>query len=263
MKLVIRQLNFYKSNVIFVVPYSQYKIGQNQRMNEEIRPVLFGLKLGVIAFPFFFILDYFIYPEYRLFLLMSRLGVSIFLAVTAFVINRADPKYYYLIIFISMVLISTSISLMCFVTKDGFASSYYSGLLQIIVVTTLLFNVHPLRFVMIILTIVLLHFIILAQVPWVFEDLLINIFAIGGISILAILVHRFIFHLAKENKSLKGLLPICANCKKVRDDKGYWNRIESYIEKHSDAEFSHGICPECLDKLYGDEKWYKRSKMSE
>jgi FixJ family two-component response regulator len=51
-------------------------------------------------------------------------------------------------------------------------------------------------------------------------------------------------------KTLSGLLPICASCKKIRDDKGYWNQIEGYIEKHSDAVFSHGICPECANKLY-------------
>ena len=51
-------------------------------------------------------------------------------------------------------------------------------------------------------------------------------------------------------KTLSGLLPICASCKKIRDDKGYWNQIEAYIQDHSEAEFSHGICPECLDKLY-------------
>ena len=51
-------------------------------------------------------------------------------------------------------------------------------------------------------------------------------------------------------KTLRGLIPICANCKKIRDDKGYWSQIESYIQKHSEAEFSHGICPECARKLY-------------
>jgi PAS domain S-box-containing protein len=49
---------------------------------------------------------------------------------------------------------------------------------------------------------------------------------------------------------LNGLLPICANCKKIRDDKGYWNQIENYIRDHSEAEFSHSICPECISELY-------------
>ena len=56
----------------------------------------------------------------------------------------------------------------------------------------------------------------------------------------------------EQVKILSGLLPICANCKKIRDDKGYWNQIESYIRDHSDAEFTHGICPECMKELYPD-----------
>jgi hypothetical protein len=53
-------------------------------------------------------------------------------------------------------------------------------------------------------------------------------------------------------KTLSGLLPICASCKKIRDDKGYWNQIETYIKNHSDATFTHGICPDCMEKLYPD-----------
>jgi len=53
-----------------------------------------------------------------------------------------------------------------------------------------------------------------------------------------------------EIKTLSGLLPICASCKKIRDDKGYWAQIETYIQKHSDAKFSHGICPDCFERLY-------------
>jgi len=53
-------------------------------------------------------------------------------------------------------------------------------------------------------------------------------------------------------KTLSGLLPICATCKSIRDDKGYWNQIESYIRAHSEADFSHGICPDCAKKLYPD-----------
>ena len=53
-------------------------------------------------------------------------------------------------------------------------------------------------------------------------------------------------------KLLSGFLPICSSCKKIRDDQGYWNQIEEYIRDHSEAEFSHGICPECAKKLYPD-----------
>jgi CheY-like chemotaxis protein len=62
--------------------------------------------------------------------------------------------------------------------------------------------------------------------------------------------------------TLSGLLPICSACKKIRDDKGYWNQIESYIMEHSEAEFTHSLCPECgkklhpeyYDKKFGEEK---------
>ncbi|RME41393.1 MAG: response regulator [Caldilineae bacterium] len=53
-------------------------------------------------------------------------------------------------------------------------------------------------------------------------------------------------------KRLEGLIPICANCKKIRDDDGYWHRVEEYIEQHADVQFSHGLCPECRELLYPD-----------
>ncbi|MBU1741439.1 MAG: PAS domain S-box protein, partial [Proteobacteria bacterium] len=55
-------------------------------------------------------------------------------------------------------------------------------------------------------------------------------------------------------KQLSGMLPICSNCKNIRDDQGYWQRIEAYIADHSDALFSHGICPDCMKELYPE--WY-------
>lgn len=58
--------------------------------------------------------------------------------------------------------------------------------------------------------------------------------------------------LQAEIKILKGLLPICCSCKKIRNDQGQWIQIESYIKNHSQAEFSHGLCPECATKLYPD-----------
>ena len=60
-----------------------------------------------------------------------------------------------------------------------------------------------------------------------------------------------------EIKTLTGLIPICASCKKVRDDNGFWNQIEVYIRDHSEAEFSHGICPGCADELYSQ---YRKEK---
>ncbi len=67
-------------------------------------------------------------------------------------------------------------------------------------------------------------------------------------------------HALTEVRLLSGLLPICAWCKKIRDDTGYWNQLESYIQEHSSASFTHGICPECADRLQrkGEENRAKR-----
>jgi PAS domain-containing protein len=55
-------------------------------------------------------------------------------------------------------------------------------------------------------------------------------------------------------KTLRGLVPICANCKKIRDDKGYWQQVEVYVRDHSEATFTHGLCPECAKLLFPDYK---------
>jgi hypothetical protein len=56
----------------------------------------------------------------------------------------------------------------------------------------------------------------------------------------------------EQVKTLKGIVPICANCKKIRDDQGYWEQVDAYVSRHTDARFSHGICPDCLKRLYAD-----------
>ena len=51
-------------------------------------------------------------------------------------------------------------------------------------------------------------------------------------------------------KTLSGLLPICSGCNKIRDDKGYWSQVEGYIQEHTDAQFTHGLCPDCVQKYF-------------
>lgn len=63
-----------------------------------------------------------------------------------------------------------------------------------------------------------------------------------------------------EIKILRGLLPMCSKCKKIRDDEGFWKRVDSYIEEHSQITFTHGICPDCLTDLYGEKDWFKNRK---
>lgn len=60
-------------------------------------------------------------------------------------------------------------------------------------------------------------------------------------------------HAYASVRRLRGLLPICSSCHRVRDDQGYWASVESYIEEHADIQFSHGLCPSCLHRLYPDQ----------
>ena len=83
-------------------------------------------------------------------------------------------------------------------------------------------------------------------------------------------LQQYTSELARNNKELQdalanvkrltGMLPICASCKKIRDDKGYWSQVESYISEHTEAVFSHGICPECAKKLYPEFDLYPETK---
>jgi response regulator RpfG family c-di-GMP phosphodiesterase len=106
-------------------------------------------------------------------------------------------------------------------------------------------------------------------------EAVVNGFACGGVDYIAkpfrqeevcarVRTHLYLRALVKEKekligelqeamakvKTLSGLLPICSSCKKIRDDKGYWNQIETYIRERSEADFTHGICPKCAKMLY-------------
>ncbi len=87
------------------------------------------------------------------------------------------------------------------------------------------------------------------------------LFAIWSVAILSVqrkTIHKKNEQALREIKTLRGFLPICASCKKIKDDHGYWKQIESYIKEHSEAEFSHGICPDCAKKLYPDIDLYPK-----
>jgi DNA-binding response OmpR family regulator len=63
---------------------------------------------------------------------------------------------------------------------------------------------------------------------------------------------------AAEIKTLKGLIPICASCKKIRNDEGFWDQLETYFSKHTDALFTHGLCPDCADKYRAELKGMRK-----
>ncbi len=64
-------------------------------------------------------------------------------------------------------------------------------------------------------------------------------------------------------RTLQGIIPICSECKSIRDEKGSWEKLETYIEQNSEAQFSHGICGHCAEKIYGKEAWYRRRRKNQ
>ena len=77
---------------------------------------------------------------------------------------------------------------------------------------------------------------------------IVSAMTIGGLAFALLLMARMLF-LVRQLGTLRGLLPICSSCKKIRDDKGSWNRLEEYVEAHSEAEFTHGLCGGCVEDL--------------
>lgn len=73
-------------------------------------------------------------------------------------------------------------------------------------------------------------------------------------------MHRELERTRAQLQTLQGLLPICARCKKIRDDRGSWKQIELYLEAHADVKFTHGYCQECMDEMFGNEEWYQKQK---
>jgi len=72
------------------------------------------------------------------------------------------------------------------------------------------------------------------------------LFLIGAAMVLVLLRKRA----DEQIRTLQGLIPICASCKKIRNDHGYWDVLEMYLQKHSEAQFTHGICPQCAERFY-------------
>ncbi len=77
-------------------------------------------------------------------------------------------------------------------------------------------------------------------------------FQMAGTALLILLIVLILRSQLSRVRTLHGLIPICSHCKKVRNDDGYWNQVEEYVSTHSEADFSHGLCPDCLMELYPD-----------
>ena len=208
------------------------------------------LKIGILLYPSYVILDWFVYPEHVYLFLAIRCFVSFCLFLALLFYDRINKKHHSIILIVCFFTVSFGISLMCFYGGEGFHSSYIIGVVQILLVTTLFQEISKKTYLFVVTVIVVPHFLLLSFTPWSLQGLLINLFGILVFSVIAVVAHNFLTDLSMENKALKGILPICARCKKIRDDKGYWNDVAAYVRDHADVEFSHGLCEDCMKDLY-------------
>jgi hypothetical protein len=213
----------------------------------------FLLRIGIVVFPCFTALDALIYPGQLPAMAIIRAGVTIFLIVAYLLITRLPKKFHEAIALVCFYVAMSSMSLMCILSGEGFDSPYYVGILQLLIMSALLVNIPPRYYGPLVSLTVVQHFAFLwIFAPFSFRGLWINVFGIGVFSIVLVATHGFIYNLAQENESLMGIVPICAKCKKIRDDKGYWEDVAAYISKRTEAEFSHGLCPECAKECFAE-----------
>ncbi len=221
-------------------------------MDSQKRILRLILQLGIILYPAFYVLDLATYPDYKIPILIIRASVTAYLALCYFLLAPLNEKRIFPLVLSAFGAASVGVSLICVVSGQGFASSYFAGILEIVLLSMALYTLAPKRYAILIGVIVAQHFLLNWFVPWEYKNLLTNIYTLGVISIAVLLVHSIVYRIIKENERLRGLLPICSKCKKIRDDKGFWHQVEEYINTHSGIEFSHGICPDCAKKLYGE-----------
>ncbi len=210
------------------------------------------LRVGMFVYPAFYILDRFAYPGQAEIFLAIRCIVTVHFFVAYRLIRKTCRCQADLILLSCLVMASAGISWMCFLSGEGFDSIYFVGLLQVIIFLAPLLGIPSETYIIAIGCILTHHFALLAFDPGSLRGFIINFFALAVFAVMSIFSHRMVCQLYEENKSLRGILPICAHCKKIRDDEGYWRDVALYISQHSEAQFSHGLCPDCIKNLYPD-----------
>lgn len=208
------------------------------------------IRIAILLYPCYFALDWFIYPERKLLMLAVRIGVSAILMAVQFLYPKVRADRRPILLYFGFLVCSLGISFLCLIGGEGFQSPYYMGILQVVMISSFFQDIPKRDYAFLLSTMLGLHFLLLFLVPWTWNGLLLNLFGLAVFSGVALFTHNLLLDLARENRELKEILPICAHCKRIRDDAGYWKEVEFYIKAHAGVELSHGLCPQCVRELY-------------
>jgi len=221
------------------------------KISEERKSILMYLAMSFLCYLLFIFFDRTMYPDYIVPLLITK-GLFLLIFIILFILTKKfKEKNLFIPLLLSGFFVSLGVSIKCIILKEGFGCAYYVGNI-IALLGTLIVTRTKTKYYLILISIILLqHFVLLSFIPFEYKDLIKNIFFMAVAASVCILAHYMIEKLTIRIEKLEGFIPICAKCKKIRDDEGYWNQIEKFIEDRSEVEFSHGLCPDCAEKLYG------------
>ncbi len=272
--------NKYKMNKFFLQFHNKEIESQyiDYTINRNLRFCRIAWSILILLAGLFFFLDKPMFGDNHKIVSISRL--TIILISMGFLLATSNKKLKINIRFSSFLFI-ISVGIFCILLiflseKSGF-SPYFTGLFFAFtgILTTpglgYKYSTFALLSVLIIFEITFGILFPLPTIVFTFYN-----FFLVGLFITFIYIGFLIEHIFRKNyattselkdslskvQKLSGMLPICAHCKNIRNDEGYWQKVEVYISKHSEAEFTHGLCPDCIKDLYGDKKWYQNYKKS-
>ncbi|NOY83176.1 MAG: hypothetical protein GXP31_19455 [Kiritimatiellaeota bacterium] len=256
--------------------------------NRSIRLLRFFLLAGCLFYAAFGILDAVAIPAVKLQCWTIRYLVvcPMILALWALSFTRAFKNYWQAVVSLAVFIAGVGIIAMAAIAPPPGNADYYAGLILVFLFCYMSFRTRFLWATGVCWLLIIVYEV--AAVQWMrlsLPELVSNNFFLVGVNIVGMCVSYCLEYLAREafflrhlvetektrvikaNRRLEskvreleaatekirvltGFIPICARCKKIRDDKGFWNQLEEYITRHSDAEFSHSLCPECAKALY-------------
>ena len=221
------------------------------KISEKRKSILMYLAISLLCYLLFIFFDRAMYPDYIVPLLITKVLFILIFILLFILTKKIKEKNLFIPLLLSGFFVSLGVSMKCIILKEGFGCAYYAGNIITLLGTLIVTKTKTKYYLILIFIILLQHFVLLSFIPFEYRDLIKNIFFLTVAASVCILAHFMIEKLNIRIEKLEGCIPICAKCKKIRDDEGYWNQIEEFIGDRSEVEFSHGLCPECAEKLYG------------
>jgi hypothetical protein len=267
------------------VSFSDHKTENDYRTNflsSDCRQYSIGIALSLIPFAMFLYSDRLFFGSSCIFVfLLSLRSLFILLSILAIVVIKKmrNPFTVDLLLFSWIVLYFSAITIIYSTRPAEFIRNPFLDILMILVpylvfnirfafqiTPPLLFSAASIVFLSTTPGVTLISFNAIVM-TYVFSNVM-GIFAAWRLHAYRRVQFSHFLEEKKLNRELKeamssirtlrGLMPICSKCRKIRDEEGYWKKMEEYIEQHSEAQFSHSLCDKCAHELYGAQRWFKK-----